>query len=146
MSSSEPKRSRNPANASWRHPSSVSQTSREVLVIEDDVYMQEMVASVLAPLGYQTQSATDGVVGLALLRAGRERFCLVLLDLGLTGMNGLELLAEQAHDPTIDYIPVIVMSGRHEIEERFRSKAWVHTLHKPLALQELIEAVTRFAR
>lgn len=68
------------------------------------------------------------------------------LDLGLTGMNGFELLAQQSNDPMIDGIPVVVMSGRHAIDERHRPKAWVHTLHKPMATQELVDAVARFAR
>jgi CheY-like chemotaxis protein len=119
---------------------------REVLVVEDDLDMQELVAGALAPLGYEVRSAADGVQGLALLRAGGERFCVVLLDLGLAGMNGFELLARQSMDPAIDSVPVIVMSGRHALDALRRPKAWVHTLHKPMAMQELIDAVTRFAR
>jgi CheY-like chemotaxis protein len=118
----------------------------EVLVIEDDVEMQEMVGTILRPLGYRIRSVTDGMEGLALMRSGSDRYCLVLLDLGLAGMNGFELLAHQSHDPAIDRIPVIVMSGRHGLDEMPHPKAWVHTLHKPMAMQELTDAVVRFAR
>ena len=123
-----------------------SAATLEVLVIEDDVEMQEMVASALRPLGYRVRSVADGMEGLALMRSGSDRYCLVLLDLGLAGMNGFELLAQQSNDPAIGGIPVVVMSGRHGLDEMAHPTAWVHTLHKPMASQELTDAVARFAR
>ena len=120
--------------------------AQKVLVIEDDVDLQEMLVDVLTPLGYEVYSAHNGVDGLAMIRAGRASFSVVLLDIGLAGMNGFEFLAVQGEDPSIDSIPVIVMSGRREIDENNRPKAWVHTLHKPMMAAEVIDAVGHFAR
>jgi DNA-binding response OmpR family regulator len=66
--------------------------------------------------------------------------------MGLAGMNGFEILAQQSSDPAISGIPVVVMSGREGLDELPHTTAWVHTLHKPMAMHELTDAVARFSR
>jgi DNA-binding response OmpR family regulator len=118
----------------------------EVLIIEDDRELQDIVGDVLLGSGYQPRFASDGATGLALLRRGGDRVCLVLLDLGLAAMNGFEFLVHQAGDPTIHDIPVIVMSGRDGLGECPTVGAWVGTLHKPVAMADLLAGVRRCAR
>ena len=63
---------------------------RSVLVVEDDALMRSFIADVLAGAGYRVELAGDAEAALALL--GREPFDLVITDLKMPGLDGLELL------------------------------------------------------
>lgn len=60
------------------------------LIIDDDPDIRHSVANLLELIGVETRSAANGLEGLGLLEAERERFGLVLLDLDLPGMDGLD--------------------------------------------------------
>jgi DNA-binding response OmpR family regulator len=124
---------------------SSAQARDEVLVVEDDADLQGIVGDVLLGHGYQPRFASDGAAGLAYLRTGGDRVCLVLLDLGLSTMNGFEFLAHQACEPAIQAIPVVVMSGRDGLGATPGLGAWVGTLHKPIGMHELLAEVRRCA-
>jgi CheY-like chemotaxis protein len=118
----------------------------EVLIVEDDRELQDIVGEVLLGHGYQPRFASDGATGLAILRRGGDRVCLVLLDVGLGAMNGFEFLVHQATDPAIQDIPVVVMSGRDGLGESPGTGAWVGILRKPVAMAALVAEVRRCAR
>jgi CheY-like chemotaxis protein len=122
------------------------QARSEVLIVEDDRELQEVVGDVLLGHGYQPRFASDGATGLAILRRGGDRVCLILLDVGLAAMNGFEFLVHQASDPAIQDIPVVVMSGRDGLGEGAGVGAWVGTLRKPVAMAALVAEVRRCAR
>ena len=61
-----------------------------ILIIEDDTYINHLIAKALTQEGYSCKQAFSGTEGL--LYAGNERFSLVILDLMLPGMAGEEVL------------------------------------------------------
>ena len=77
-----------------------------ILVVDDDVYIGNMLEEVLHKEGYGVLRAYSGSEALLLLSSGRPD--LVLLDLMLPGLNGEEVLA------AIQGIPVIIVSARAE--------------------------------
>ncbi|MDE7341483.1 MAG: response regulator transcription factor [Lachnospiraceae bacterium] len=81
-----------------------------ILVVDDDVYIGDMLEEVLHKEGYGVLRAYSGSEALLLLSSGRPD--LVLLDLMLPGLNGEEVLA------AIQGIPVIVVSARAEAEDK----------------------------
>lgn len=130
------------------HPSRMSSSTGNVLIVEDDPDTREMVRQILATHGYYALAAGDGLEALHLLRAVRHRApaapCLVLLDLSMPRLGGREFRRSQLGDPTVANVPVAVMSGAADLLQRAESMGAVATLAKPLDVDVLIEVVKRY--
>lgn len=85
-----------------------------VLVVEDDVTMAEVLLAYLTRAGYTVDWTTDGAEGLQLWQRGSPD--VVILDIMLSGMSGLELLRRRRQSG--DSAAVIVLSARGEEEDR----------------------------
>lgn len=64
--------------------------SKKILLVEDEDFIRELYVRQLTKAGFQVKSAIDGQSGLDMLKS--ESFDLLLLDIMLPGMNGLQLL------------------------------------------------------
>ena len=106
-----------------------------VLVVDDDVYIGDMLEEVLHKEGYGVLRAYSGSEALLLLSSGRPD--LVLLDLMLPGLNGEEVLA------AIQGIPVIVVSARAEAEDKVSLLLGgaADYVTKPFDMQELLARI-----
>lgn len=116
---------------------------RVVLVVDDDPDIREIVALALEVNGVQCVTARDGLEALAMVRAPNE-IGLVLLDLMMPRMCGIEFLEELRRDPGLDQIPVVVISGNYVTEPRVLTLGAREYLRKPLDLDELLRVVARF--
>ena len=85
----------------------------KILVIEDDTYINNLIAKSLSKEGYTCQQAFSGTEGL--LYAKTEQFSLAILDLMLPGINGEELLPQLKNDFNI---PVIVLSAKDSLDSK----------------------------
>jgi len=63
-----------------------------ILVVDDDAEVRRIIGEVLQVLGYTYQGAADGFKALELIR--KERFDIVLCDIRMPGMDGLQVMAE----------------------------------------------------
>ena len=81
---------------------------RSVLVVEDQAEIAELLGLHLRDLSCQVTMALDGTLGLAEVEAGR--FDLVILDIMLPGVNGLEILKRIRAKP--DYTPVLMLTSK----------------------------------
>lgn len=87
-------------------------TQHHIVCIEDEEDIQEIIAFNLERAGYQVSLAGDGSHGLALVQACRPD--LVLLDVMLPGLNGMQVCQQlKANKETAD-IPIIMLSARSE--------------------------------
>ncbi|MAT69973.1 MAG: DNA-binding response regulator [Planctomycetaceae bacterium] len=119
-------------------------SQRTVLTIEDDAAIRRGIVDALAFAGYEVIEAADGAAGCA--AAVRRSVDLVLLDMVLPGLTGLEILREVRNArPTL---PVIILSARGEEQDRvagLRLGADDYVV-KPFSVNELlarVEAVLR---
>src|SRR6478672_2939314 len=123
-------------------------TSGNVLIVEDDPDTREMLAALLATKGFHAVGAEDGLEGLHLLRTVRHRApdvpCLVLLDLKMPRLGGHEFRRAQLGDPTVASVPVAVMSGAIDLEQRAQALGAVATLAKPINFDQLFDIVDRY--
>jgi len=110
-----------------------------VLVVDDDPGIRESVTEVLTAEGYRVLQAGDGVEALEHLAHLAER-CVVLLDLAMPRMNGLEFLAELSRRGPIARTPVLVMSANAHPGELDHPQV-VALLRKPFELDELLRWV-----
>ncbi len=119
-----------------------------ILIVEDDADTREMLSTLLASQGFHAVSAEDGLEGLHLLRAVRRRApdvpCLVLLDLTMPRLGGHEFRRAQLGDPTVANVPVAVMSGATDLEQRGQALGAVATVAKPIDLDVLLDVVNRY--
>lgn len=108
---------------------------RQIAVIDDDVYIGDMLSELLVREGYGVLRAYSGTEALLLLSGRRPD--LVLLDLMLPGLSGEEVL------PHLAGIPVIVLSARAEVEEKVRLLLGgaADYLTKPFDTRELLARI-----
>src|SRR5207245_10799762 len=117
-------------------------------LVEDDVAQREMLAALLATQGFHAVAAEDGLEALHLLRTVRHRApeipCLVLLDLKMPRLSGNEFRRAQLGDPTVASVPVAVMSGATDLEQRAQDLGAVATVAKPIDCDLLLNVVRRY--
>src|SRR6266700_2206116 len=106
-----------------------------ILIVEDEAKMQRLLELNLSEEGYATRTASDAERGLNLLR--QEKVDLVLTDLRLPGMDGLEFL--QAAKRINTALPVVVMTAYGTVEtavEAMKAGASNYVL-KPFSMEEI---------
>ena len=107
-----------------------------------------MLAALLVQEGFHPVAAEDGLEALHLLRIVRHRApnvpCLVLLDLKMPRLSGNEFRRAQLGDPAVAAVPVAVMSGADDVEQRAQALGAVATLAKPIDCEMLLRVVRRY--
>jgi DNA-binding response OmpR family regulator len=118
-------------------------TSQTVLVVDDEEAIAEAVRARLENEGYRVLVAGDGAQ--ALETAGRERPDLVVLDLMLPGMDGLEVCRQLQRDR---WVPVLMLTARTEEADKVAGFAVGADdyLTKPFSLRELAVRVRAILR
>lgn len=118
---------------------------RSVLVVDDDPDILEIVTVVLGLYDVPAVTASDGIEALDALRRSSE-LGLVLLDLMMPRMTGVDVLAEMKRDPALVAMPVIVISGNYHTEQAVLAMVADEYLLKPLDVDVLMRVVSRFVR
>jgi DNA-binding response OmpR family regulator len=119
-----------------------------ILVVEDDVDLQRMLAFTLTHLGYQVQTATDGLHALNLLQEAtpEERAELILTDVQMPGLDGIELLRRvRTDDPDMPVIVMTAFTSNSAIMHALRLHA-DDFVAKPIEMAELKTALDRALR
>ena len=105
-----------------------------ILVVEDDEETRNVVVRELTARGYRVDEAPDGRT--AIDRWERRRPDLVLLDLGLPDVDGLQLVRRIRHEAST---PIVILSGRYEEHEKVEAldKGADDYVTKPFGIDEL---------
>jgi two-component system, cell cycle response regulator DivK len=115
-----------------------------VLIVEDNEKSMKLFRDVLVATGYSTLEATTGedAVSLALLHTP----ALVLMDVQLPGIDGVEALVRLRRDPRTRTIPVLALTAQamHGDRERFLEAGFDGYLSKPLDVAELLRLVEEY--
>jgi two-component system response regulator MprA len=117
----------------------------DVLAVDDDYDVLFALQDVLEMEGYRVIPARSGREALELLRRGL-RPAVILLDLMMPEVSGWEFRAQQASDPELASIPVVVVSGQGLSDREVASLGVDGYLKKPVDLDQLLNAVGRYAR
>ena len=91
---------------------------KKVLLVDDDVEFCEATKLLLESKGYEVLLAYDGKQGLEQVRAGRPD--LVILDVMMPGMSGLEVCRRMRNDPNLADLPVIYVTDGQEYTRSVR--------------------------
>ena len=114
-----------------------------ILVVDDDRDIRETIVDALESAGYDVISAVDGVDALERLRREEQRPSLILLDLMMPRMNGMELWEELARVKTWARIPIVVVSADAQGRAHAATMGAVGYLRKPMGLRELFSTVAQ---
>jgi len=115
---------------------------KKVLVVEDHPDTQSLLCDLLELEGFEVRCSGEaqGVLGMA----RRLQPDLILLDVRLPGLNGIELLKLLNQDRQVREVPVLFCSGATELLEENRDsieKSGARVITKPFTLDGLIESV-----
>jgi two-component system, cell cycle response regulator DivK len=112
-----------------------------ILVVEDNTANMTLAVYLLESVGHAVLSATDAEAGLALARA--EHPDLILMDIQLPGMDGLEATAQLKGDEATRAIPVIALTAlaMKGDEERIRAAGCDGYIAKPMRYKEFLATV-----
>lgn len=115
--------------------------SKTVLYVEDNFHNRRLVRKILESKGYTIVEAEDGLVGLEMIR--RIRPPLVLMDIGLPGMDGLTVTNLVKGEIDLRHIPIIAItaSAMAGDRERFLAAGCDDYLSKPIQPIELLAKV-----
>jgi len=113
---------------------------RHILLVEDDPSIQGAISLLLEREGFQVTCAGNGAEALRLLGAG-EVPALILLDMLMPVMNGLEFRAAQHRDPRLAAIPVVVLSATPGAEESDDLPSPSAVMPKPFDIDQLLAVV-----
>ena len=107
-----------------------------ILIVEDDEGLRRMYRNALALAGYEIREARSGYEALASL--DRNPPDLVVLDLGLPGIGGVDVRHELASGVQSRHIPIVVVTGAATVPDNIDVAC---VLRKPVSEEELIRTV-----
>ena len=113
---------------------------KSILIVEDEPSIRENLQMILEFEGYSVFTATNGKEGLQALQK-MPRPCLILLDLLMPVLNGMEFLEAKSHEDAIASIPVCVVSGVAERPDLSKASGFVK---KPIDLDALLKFVREY--
>jgi CheY-like chemotaxis protein len=106
-----------------------------ILIVDDDAGIRQLITLFLEHKGYQAASVANGQEALDHLRNSRAE--LILLDLMMPVMNGVEFRHAQQQDPRLAAIPVVVMSAAENITTQAPQLTADSYLPKPIDFDTL---------
>jgi two-component system OmpR family response regulator len=113
----------------------------DILVVDDDQAIVDVVISALCEAGYLCCAAYDG--DSALLAISIARPALVLLDLHLPGLTGLDVVA-QLHRTGLAHVPIVLMTADAAAAAELPTTLFPEYLLKPFELTTLLESVAHY--
>ena len=122
----------------------VSSTIATILVIDDETAVREAITQVLHLLDEQVLSAASGEQGIDLFRQHQDEIKIVILDLSMPGLNGLETSKEiRKINPDV----TIILSSGYSVEDvttHYRTLGFAGFLQKPYTIESLLNMVKRY--
>jgi DNA-binding NtrC family response regulator len=122
-------------------PPTSASTSITILIVEDEAGVRRLITQLLQRHGFSTVAAEDGREAIAVLSAAERPISLVLTDIRMPNINGLEL--ERLVRERWPGLPVLLMSGevtREWVVEVVHDPT-IRLLRKPFTPEDLFEAV-----
>lgn len=117
---------------------------KKVLIIDDSTTVRQLVCSVLTDAGFNVEEAVDGAAGAERIARVAD-LALVICDINMPTMNGLEMLEVINADPKYQALPIVMLTteGQPEMIQRAKAagaKAWII---KPFKSDLLVRTVKK---
>ena len=117
--------------------------SKTIMTADDSASVRQMVSFTLQRAGYSICEAVDGKDALAKIQAAAPH--LLITDLNMPNMDGLQLIREVRAMPQFKYIPIIMLTTESQIEKKQAGKAAGATgwIVKPFTQEQLVAVVKK---
>jgi two-component system response regulator CpxR len=115
-------------------------SAHDILLVEDNADQRITLSYLLNNKGFSVYSAGNGREALDYLHRA-EPPGIILLDLRMPGMNGLQFLEQQRREATLASIPVVLLSGEVDLHKIAASFGTASYLQKPVEFEGLLEVI-----
>jgi two-component system sensor histidine kinase/response regulator len=112
-----------------------------ILIVDDELMIQQMIAAVVEDMGHEALTAADGRAALSLLEATSRPPALVISDLMMPHLNGFELARTLKSNPRYERIPFVLMSAACHTRPAAPADEF---LAKPFELNQIEQSVEHF--
>jgi CheY-like chemotaxis protein len=112
-----------------------------ILLVEDDFAIRRSIAELLTEEGYEVTCAANGREALSLVGEHAARPHLIILDLWMPSMDGLEFRRVQKSLGSVADVPVLVMTASRPLPGELGPLGLAHVLRKPVHLDDLLRNV-----
>jgi two-component system chemotaxis response regulator CheY len=119
---------------------------KRILTVDDSASIRQMVTFTLRGAGYEVAEAIDGRDGLAKVTA--SKFDLVITDLNMPNMDGLELIAGARRVPGYTFTPILMLTTESQAEKKDAGRKAGATgwIVKPFNAAQLLAAAQKLIR
>ncbi|HIE40622.1 MAG TPA: response regulator [Thiomicrorhabdus sp.] len=115
----------------------------KILAVDDSKSMRQMVSMSLKSAGHDVTEAEDGAIALAI--AQKEQFDLVVTDINMPNMNGIELVTALRSMPNYKFTPLLCLTTESSGDMKAKGKAAGATgwIVKPFSPEKLLSVISR---
>jgi two-component system chemotaxis response regulator CheY len=120
--------------------------AKRILAVDDSPTMRQLVRVTLTRSGYEVMEAEDGAQGLS--KATAEAFDLVLSDINMPVMNGLDMVRALRKLPSYKFTPIVLVTTESQVEKKQEGKTAGATgwIVKPFEPEQLLAVVAKVLR
>lgn len=117
--------------------------SKRVLAVDDSKTMRDMVSFTLKGAGYEVLVADDGVNALSALSG--ENVDLIITDVNMPNMNGIELVQKLRGDPRFRATPILILTTESDdgLKQQGRAAGATGWIVKPFVPEKLLKVVNK---
>ena len=119
--------------------------AKRILVVEDNELNMKLFCDILEANGYETIKSTDGTTALELARKHQPN--LIVMDIQLPEVSGLEVTKWIREDPLVSKIPIVAVTAfaMRGDEEKIREGGCEAYIAKPISVSQFLETVDKFS-
>jgi two-component system chemotaxis response regulator CheY len=119
---------------------------RQILTVDDSASIRQMVGFTLTKAGYGVTEAVDGKEGLE--KAGRQKFDLVITDLNMPQIDGIQMIAAIRKLPGYGFTPILMLTteSQAEMKDAGRKAGATGWIVKPFNADQLIAVVQKLVK
>lgn len=117
-----------------------------ILVVDDDRDIRESLHEALEDCGYAVAEAVDGLDAIEQMRAAPDLPDLVLLDLMMPRMNGMEFRKEMVKEERLKSVPVLVLTADASARSKAEAMGVDGYLLKPIRLRDLYDLIAKLVK
>lgn len=89
---------------------------KKILAVDDSASVRQMVSFTLQGAGYEVSDAVDGQDGL--VKAGKGKFDMIITDLNMPNLDGIQLITAVRHLPGYSFIPILMLTTESQAEKK----------------------------
>ncbi len=115
----------------------------KILSVDDSAIIRKIIRNGVELLDYELLEAEDGMEALGILEQSSSDIKLILLDWNMPGMDGFDLLQKIKENPTLEHLPVMMVTTESEKENIIKAiqAGAINYMVKPFSIEELVKKI-----